>query len=227
MQRISTDSKAVDLFGAGKHGYTAGDPPSGVPATEMSAAALNAIQEEIAGVIEGADINLDDAYDGQQLKRAVATIARDWLPEYTGTFGVDRLWRIRENGDERDTWYTRESMDLHLNAASGANMSTLFDTPLNTHFVGTATAVLVRTDDNTAEAGYVMTFHGSNVSGTASVNHEELTYSNDGGLAVSSVYMDFSTSYIKLRILLNALPAAKKYNLNVTLRYTTVTRFAP
>lgn len=51
MQRVTTSTKKVDLFGAGKDGYTDGSP--GVEAaTTLDSAALNAIQEELANAIE-------------------------------------------------------------------------------------------------------------------------------------------------------------------------------
>lgn len=58
MQRIATSTKKVDLFGAGKHGYTDGTP-SVEAATVLNSAAMNSLQEEKAGLIEdtGAVLN--------------------------------------------------------------------------------------------------------------------------------------------------------------------------
>lgn len=51
MERINTESKSVDLFGAGKHGYK--DPNgNGIGGTRVDRAALNALQEELASVVE-------------------------------------------------------------------------------------------------------------------------------------------------------------------------------
>lgn len=61
MQRINTLTNATDLFGAGKHGYKPGNPATNDPATFMSADALNAIQEEIARVIEATGVALNPA----------------------------------------------------------------------------------------------------------------------------------------------------------------------
>lgn len=74
MHRIDTDTKDVDLFGAGKHGYTEGDPVTGTPATQTSDDWMNAIQEEIVSVIEGQGIALVKA-DNTQLNQAIAMIA--------------------------------------------------------------------------------------------------------------------------------------------------------
>lgn len=67
MQRINTPSKAIDLFGPGKHGYQPGNPATGALATAMSPDACNALQEEIARAIEGAGIALDPANNAQLL----------------------------------------------------------------------------------------------------------------------------------------------------------------
>lgn len=48
--------------------FTEGDPVAAVPATEVTADWLNAVQEEIAAVIEGAAIELDKEDNGQLLQ---------------------------------------------------------------------------------------------------------------------------------------------------------------
>lgn len=59
MQRITTATKAVDLWGAGKHGFKDGNITLGIVATQLNADIFNSVQEEIANVIEGASITLD------------------------------------------------------------------------------------------------------------------------------------------------------------------------
>jgi hypothetical protein len=73
MNRIDTSSKATDFFGAGKHGFTNGNPSTGVPATQLDAAWCNAIQEELANAIEGAGIALNPAVR-TQLFTAINTL---------------------------------------------------------------------------------------------------------------------------------------------------------
>jgi hypothetical protein len=58
MHRIDTATKKVDLFGAGKHGYTNGNAGLGEAATDTSDAAFNALQEELASLIEAEGIAL-------------------------------------------------------------------------------------------------------------------------------------------------------------------------
>lgn len=53
MDRINTSTKAVDLFGTGKHGFRDGNLATGVYPTDFEAAFFNAFQEEfVAGLIE-------------------------------------------------------------------------------------------------------------------------------------------------------------------------------
>lgn len=75
MHRIDTSTAQKDKFGAGKNGFTSGNPQTGVPATEVSAAILDSMQEEIAGVIEDADSGLAlDKQDNHQLAAAIKAI---------------------------------------------------------------------------------------------------------------------------------------------------------
>jgi hypothetical protein len=75
MQRIDTSTKATDLFGSGKHGFRDGDPVAGTPATRLNAAWFNALQEEVANVVEGAGIALDPSSRTQLLAAIGALIA--------------------------------------------------------------------------------------------------------------------------------------------------------
>jgi len=52
MRRIDTATKAVDLFGPGKHGFKAGNVLAGEAPTKLAADWFNHVQEEIARLIE-------------------------------------------------------------------------------------------------------------------------------------------------------------------------------
>lgn len=60
--------------------FTEGDPGASVPATVVTGDWLNAVQEEIAGVIEGAGDTLDKPDNGQLLAaiQAIASAATGW-----------------------------------------------------------------------------------------------------------------------------------------------------
>lgn len=70
MRRIDTPTAAEDLFGPGKDGFRDGNPALAILATRLNAAFFNAMQEEIAGVVEGAGLALDPA-DNAQLFKAI------------------------------------------------------------------------------------------------------------------------------------------------------------
>ena len=55
--------------------YTEGNPATGVPATVVSADAMNAIQEEICNIIESAGLTLSKTND-EQLKAAINSVVQ-------------------------------------------------------------------------------------------------------------------------------------------------------
>lgn len=52
MDRISSSTKVVDLFGAGKHGFRDGNLALGISPTDFNAAFFNDLQEELLTIIE-------------------------------------------------------------------------------------------------------------------------------------------------------------------------------
>lgn len=59
MHRIDTPTAQIDKFGVGKNGFTRGNPQTGVPATALDDDYFDAVQEELAGVIESTGVTLD------------------------------------------------------------------------------------------------------------------------------------------------------------------------
>lgn len=79
MQRVGSGrNPALDKFGTGKHGFTAGNPQAGVPATTPGAELFDSWQEEMCAVVEGAGIVLDSNKRNQMLT-AIQTMLRDQL----------------------------------------------------------------------------------------------------------------------------------------------------
>lgn len=70
MDRINTSTKAVDLFGVGKHGFKDGDLAIGIAPTNFNAAWCNGTQEELLAVIEGAGL-VPDSGTLNQLQQAI------------------------------------------------------------------------------------------------------------------------------------------------------------
>lgn len=96
MKRIDTATAVADLFGTGKSGFTDGNPLVPTPATQLSAAFFNLLQEELCRVIEAGGGVLDGAKYDQLLtalrcsKFMSATAAgtanaltADFSPDYT------------------------------------------------------------------------------------------------------------------------------------------------
>lgn len=82
MKRIDTTTKAIDLFGTGKHGFKDGNKALAIAATVIDASILNNIQEEITRVIEAAGITLNGAVYTQLL----AALTAGWnLPKSTSS----------------------------------------------------------------------------------------------------------------------------------------------
>lgn len=70
MDRINTASKAVDLFGVGKHGWKNRNVATGVEPTDFNAEWCNGVQEEELAIIEGAGI-VPDAAVRTQVRQAI------------------------------------------------------------------------------------------------------------------------------------------------------------
>ncbi|WHS58611.1 hypothetical protein [Pseudomonas sp. G2-4] len=91
MQKIGDSTSTAN--GAGE--YTQGQPGSGIDATMITAAWLNAVQREIVNVIAGAGITLNPADDSQLLKsiQAIQAAANTWAkltgkPTTVSGFGI-------------------------------------------------------------------------------------------------------------------------------------------
>lgn len=59
MDRISTATKAVDLFGAGKHGFKNGNLALAIAPTDLNAEWCNVVQEELVRIAEAAGVALN------------------------------------------------------------------------------------------------------------------------------------------------------------------------
>ena len=87
MQRIDTPNRALALYGAGKDGFKDGNLSLGVNPTEFDAAWCNAVQEEIASVVESTGVALDPT-SRTQLYAAIQKLIEMRVGDYaldTGT----------------------------------------------------------------------------------------------------------------------------------------------
>lgn len=67
MHRIDTPTAQKDKFGADKNGFTAGNPQTGTPATDLDNDYFDMLQEELAGVVEATGVDLDKSKHNQLL----------------------------------------------------------------------------------------------------------------------------------------------------------------
>lgn len=101
MQKIGDSTSTAN--GAGE--YTQGQPGSGIDATMITAAWLNAVQRELVNLIIGAGIPLDPDDDEQVLKaiQAIQTTASTWAkltgkPTTVSGFGITDAFTKAETG---------------------------------------------------------------------------------------------------------------------------------
>lgn len=73
MHRTDYTGAAADLHGAGKPGFTLGNPVGGIPASKLGADWPNAVQEEICNLIEAAGLALSKP-DNTQLLQAIRAL---------------------------------------------------------------------------------------------------------------------------------------------------------
>lgn len=94
MHRIDTDTAQADKFGAGKNGFTGGNPQTGRLPTALDEDFFDALQEELCSVIEGAGIAPVKGSNGQVLAalKALLQPLNDNLSAFAGLTGAaDRL----------------------------------------------------------------------------------------------------------------------------------------
>lgn len=74
MHRIDTPTAQKDKFGAGKNGFTRGNPQTGTPATDLDDDYCDSIQEELAGIVEASGVALDKSKRNQVLTAVKALL---------------------------------------------------------------------------------------------------------------------------------------------------------
>ena len=90
MHRIDTVTAQKDKFGAGKNGFTRGNPQTGTPATDLDDDYFDMLQEELCAVVEESGEELDKGKHNQLL-----TALRALLLSRSNPFGD-----IKQDGAE-------------------------------------------------------------------------------------------------------------------------------
>ncbi|MBC0583094.1 tail fiber protein [Escherichia coli] len=67
MHRIDTKTAQKDKFGAGKNGFTRGNPKTGTPATDLDDDYFDMLQEELCSVVEASGASLEKGRHDQML----------------------------------------------------------------------------------------------------------------------------------------------------------------
>ncbi|HBD5373224.1 TPA: hypothetical protein KKL38_002695 [Escherichia coli] len=67
MHRIDTKTAQKDKFGAGKNGFTRGNPQTGTPATDLDDDYFDMLQEELCSVVESSGASLEKGRHDQLL----------------------------------------------------------------------------------------------------------------------------------------------------------------
>ncbi|ELL7194385.1 hypothetical protein K7H97_05980 [Escherichia coli] len=67
MHRIDTKTAQKDKFGAGKNGFTRGNPQTGTPATDLDDDYFDMLQEELCSVVEASAASLEKGRNDQLL----------------------------------------------------------------------------------------------------------------------------------------------------------------
>ena len=87
MHRIDTKTAQKDKFGAGKNGFTRGNPQTGTPATDLDDDYFDMLQEELCSVVEASGASLEKGRHDQLL-----TALRALLLSRKNPFGDILVW---------------------------------------------------------------------------------------------------------------------------------------
>lgn len=110
MQRVSHLTRKLNLFGAGKPGYTDGSPGVEVP-TVLDSAATNAIQEELASIVELAGAALNPASYRQAYDAIISIVGGAFASFRT----AEQHWLARQFFDSTDA--TLAALEVSKTAA--------------------------------------------------------------------------------------------------------------
>lgn len=192
MHRIDTSTAQKDKFGAGKNGFTEGNPQTGTPATALNSAFFDTIQEEIAGVVEATGTALNTDNNAQLLAAIRSLISETSVP------AIDDLYITKGKTDPNVKWlgttweYLGEGLTLRTAKADlsdigttiGADIVTIAtgNLPSHTHTIGGSTGSSTATTLTTSSFDY-----GTKSSNSTGAHTHTVTGSagddDNGGLA--------------------------------------------
>lgn len=194
---IGTATREVDKFGAGVHGFTAGNPQSGVAATALSDDWCDGVQQEINSTIALYGEPLDNA-DRTQLSYAIDQQIRYRQPRFGGS-STD-TW-VSEPSPVSANFVRKERSQGLLGVAANTVQNMLGMTlPSNSQATLLLRGSVIQTDSNTNYTNYAVYVSVRNSAGTYTVQSTGTAMLNDNiaGVTIScvivgaAIYMRFS-----------------------------------
>ena len=229
---IDTVHKVPDMFGADVHGFTSGNTTGGILATEVSAQWFNKCQQEINNaILAGYDTTITgflNPFDDEQLKNAFGQHVSDQYPRGSLTTWNPGIYRQRstdnyagqtyghQNGFYRFQEYRHELLSGSTTNIAGISVP---NTPGPDGQIMVEWFVSLVQSDLNANYGNAI-WRAS--AGATGLQHSSASYSDPGNLLnlVFSVIAVGLTVY--LRVAIPAVPAGKKFNVNVFAQATKV-----
>lgn len=124
MHRIDTKTAQKDKFGAGKNGFTRGNPQNGTPATDLDDDYFDMLQEELCSVVEASGASLEKGRHDQLLTALRALLLSRKNP--FGDIKSDGTVKTALENLGLDTALAgKQAKDDTLTALSGKNVAQL------------------------------------------------------------------------------------------------------
>lgn len=124
MHRIDTKTAQKDKFGAGKNGFTRGNPQTGTPATDLDDDYFDMLQEELCSVVEASGASLEKGRHDQLLTALRALLLSRKNP--FGDIKSDGTVKTALENLGLDTALAgKQAKDDTLTALSGKNVAQL------------------------------------------------------------------------------------------------------
>ena len=153
MHRIDTSTAQVDKFGAGKNGFTGGNPQTGELPTALDADFFDSVQEEIASLIEAAGISLSKASNNQLLSAVIGLVGPGRLLNvqtfkssgvYTPTPGTKKV-RVKMTGGGGAGGGTAPTSSSQIASGVGGNSGTYSESIMIDIAIASGAACIVGT----------------------------------------------------------------------------------
>ncbi|EHC5015236.1 carbohydrate kinase [Escherichia coli] len=136
MHRIDTKTAQKDKFGAGKNGFTRGNPQTGTPATDLDDDYFDMLQEELCSVVEASGASLEKGRHDQLLTalRALLLSRKNPFGDIKADGTVQTALENLGLGDE--SGYVGRLLNIQVFTSSGTYTPTAGTTRIKVKAVG-------------------------------------------------------------------------------------------